>query len=230
MKKFKFSLIELLVVIAIIGILASFVLPALGKARAKARTSICVNNMSSLYKGTLFFIDDNEQRYPGITQLYNRQYFNNNNENKATDTGHANLNALLAIDYSFSQNSLECAESTDFGTAGAKMHNYGFNSHLTRDNENQGPQTSDHGYKISSIYNPTETIQNASGRTWGLFNKGWEWSISVRHDDNYKLVHSFTDGHVSVLPWTAFHNNAQWMRPYEYFQESCSSSFSFTGK
>ena len=60
----KFTLIELMVVVAIIGILLSFLLPMLGKARATARQAVCASNLKQMYYGALLYSENNKGYYP----------------------------------------------------------------------------------------------------------------------------------------------------------------------
>ncbi len=66
-----FTLIEILVVIALIGILSSLILPALSRAREKARQTLCMNNLREIGIAFHLYLQDYEEIFPAAEDPVN---------------------------------------------------------------------------------------------------------------------------------------------------------------
>ncbi len=181
-----FTLIELLVVIAIVGALAALLLPALGRARATARRTECVNNLRQVNLAIRLYADDYSDSLPvlpdpnpypnGIGAFYKQLV-----KGCLGLTGPASPNEKVFI----------CPSDRIIHTqSGHAFTSYTFNGYEV------GPADLPRitGQKLSAIKSPAKAV--LAGEWTAFFGGSWPPFVNQDYPDA-KNVLSFVDGHAS---------------------------------
>lgn len=172
-----FTLVELVVTLAVVGVLAALLLPAIGRAKTRAKEALCTSNLRQVYSGLHLYLADNRGRFPAgilwsgrVAQVWNSKDFLGGRDGRDTNALPARMRPLFP--YLGPSKAFQCPADVGYDA-------------VTRGGFPLRPSQFD-VVGLSYLYNAGELVDGRPQSTDGLGGKPSDW---VRKPDRYALVY-----------------------------------------
>ena len=212
----KFTLIELLVVVAIIGILASLLLPSLGRARSKAQIAVCISQLKQVNIGLFSYLDDNDGTFPflippGGDEHGGRHWLGKKGDSAkfTADVSERPLNQYFNAREDGSEVKVaECpTDNGEYVSAGSSYMASG------RNDVDDDLDLATTGARLSSISEPVRMVSISETGAWHWSDEASnQWAVYTQNHEsgkpNYTL--SFVDGHAKYMKNIQYKEGIGW--------------------